>query len=161
MLSQKSLNAHSNLIKFQINMRNTSDSKIFVVLHLFTSACLIFNAGCEIYFLSKNEYSWSLKLGKNIKSTCLNVGYYVNISVLLWIFTTLFFAIFEIYIIFKVSPWLDSIFRGLFRPFLYIAMGLANFGICNDLGIIAGVFILIMAVVWLILNSYAMCNSPF
>lgn len=142
-------------------MRNSSQSRIFIVLHLITSAFLIFNGGCDIYFLSKNEYSWSIKYGKNIKTSSSNVGFYVNISTLLWMITAFFFAICEICLIFKVEYFSSRFFTGLSRPFLYIAMGLVNFGICNDLGIIAGVFILIMAVVWLILNSYAMHDSPF
>lgn len=143
-------------------MRNRQyESKITIIIHLFTSACLIFNAVCDIYFLSKKEFSWSIKIGKNIKSSSLNTGYYINISALLWMITAVFFAFAEICMICKVSFFYNSFFGGFLRPFIYLAMGIINFGICNDLGIIAGVFIMVMAIVWLILNAFSISAHDF
>ena len=72
------------------------DSKIRIILHIFTGAVLIVSAACGALFLSKTTFSWKVGFGYSIYDESQNTGYFINVSVLLWVCVSILFAIFAI-----------------------------------------------------------------
>ena len=134
------------------------DSKIRIILHIFTGAVLIVSAACGALFLSKTTFSWKVGFGYSIYDESQNTGYFINVSVLLWVCVSILFAIFELLMICKVKPIVSALYHGYIRPILFIAMGIVHFGISNNFGIIVGILAIVVGIVWAILNSFEYCD---
>lgn len=142
-------------------LRTNYRNSIIILLHFCTSLILAFNAACDIYFLTKSDIPWNVKFGQKVGKPSANTGYYTNMNIIFWMLISLFFFVAEIAMIFKVDFFYVNFYTTFYRPIIYIIIGIINFGICNDLGITAGAFLLIMGVVWLILTSFAAANMNY
>ena len=126
---------------------------VWYVLHIFTACCLALAAITDIIFLAWNEARWSIHSGFSVEryTAAVNMGFYLNISVLCWCIISILLAIVEIGLMLDVK-FFERFRIAFVRPVIYIIMGVATLGVCADLGIATGTLTIIAGIVWLIIE---------
>ena len=125
------------------------------ILRIFTVCCLFLDFVSDCYYLAKAKNSWTIHTGIKPEHVAANIGFYVNMGILCWLFLCIFFIAVEIFMFFDVKIF-EMFDHGIIKPIIYLVMGFAHLGICGDLGLSCGILTLIDGFVWLVLDILLM-----
>ena len=125
-----------------------------LIVRVLTACCLIIAFAADVYYLVEAEGSWKIRGGIEPKWVSANIGFYVNISILVWCIFCILFAVLEIGLCTGIAIFGKFNFLYL-KGASYILLGIAHLGVCGDLGIAAGSLLMIFGVVSLLLDIFA------
>ena len=131
----------------------------WMAIHLLTAISLFLCFIADILYLAWTSSSWKISSGyKTDKQHYgVNMGFYLNISVLCWLLTSIIFAVLEIGFTFSIG-FFNKFRIGFVRGAAYIILGVAELGVCADFGIAAGSLIIICGAISLLIDFLALAN---
>ena len=125
-----------------------SINSVFIkVVHVYTFCALIIGGATCAYFLSISIGNWRIRTGCEPKQNC-NWAFFMNFAALGFCIILFLYAVVEIISLFQVHQ-AHILNISYIKPIIYLISGICLIGICGDLGIAAGAFMLAAGVIWL------------
>ena len=126
---------------------------VWIIFHVLCLCGLLLCGITDIYYLAKLSGSWSIRTGYTPDNTS-NISFYNNISILVWCVFAFLFAIFEFCLLISIGT-VKKFRIPYMRSVSYILLGIAELGVCGDLGIASGSIIIILGGFYLVLDILA------
>lgn len=124
---------------------------VTLVLNLIGMLAMVLSAAAHTEWLHLFSFPFSLELGTEINknnwdTSANNFKFFKGMSVLLFAVLSYVFIVSELGLIFK-AEWFVWIQSRFVRGVIYILMGVPTLGVCGDLGLSAGIIMMIAGII--------------